>query len=109
MGPKKLRSDQAGEMVDTKVMDVKIEVAEPEVLPLGLRVNVSITAVDRSDALLAPLKAIVRTLAGPKARVKTPGGIEERLVELGADDGESVEVLSGLAEGDVLEWTTPRR
>jgi multidrug efflux pump subunit AcrA (membrane-fusion protein) len=65
--------------------------------------NVSITAVDRQDVLLVPAVALERQRRERFVRLKKPDGqAEQRKVETGATDGESVEVLSGLAEGDTV-------
>jgi membrane fusion protein, copper/silver efflux system len=63
-----------------------------------LRLQVNGPAVER---LVVPAEAVIRTGTRAVAIVRTPSGaFEPREVKLGADLGEQLEVLEGLAEGD---------
>lgn len=63
-----------------------------------LRLSIAARAAQR---LVVPAEAVIRTGTRAVAIVRRPGGgFEPREVQLGADLGERLEVLAGLAEGD---------
>lgn len=102
VGKKKIIADNPAEMVDTKVLEVKIELDPGQNLNLGLNVDVTIFVHSKGDVLALPLKA-VRHLDGTTfVKVKKNGFYEEREVTTGLYDNENVEVISGLEEGDIV-------
>ncbi len=67
----------------------------------GLYTNVSIHGPDRAAALLVPDIAILA--GGDAVFVVTPEGkLDRRTVKTGRGDGEMVEIVEGLREGDVV-------
>lgn len=63
----------------------------------GMKATVVIAAAEVKDALLLPLPLA----AGGKVRVKDEDGtVADKAVKLGRTDGQQVEILSGLSEGD---------
>ncbi|MBN1592928.1 MAG: efflux RND transporter periplasmic adaptor subunit [Candidatus Coatesbacteria bacterium] len=85
--------------------DVKIEVLSEKKTKLKpeMTANVVIVAADDRNALLIPSDAVQRRR--DKAFVSIPSAGEEperREIEVGIDDGEWTQVLSGLAEGDEI-------
>jgi HlyD family secretion protein len=72
-----------------------------------VRANMSANAdivLDRRDGVLAVSEAfLVPEVPGEQVLVQAGEGWEQRTVELGLSDGIYAEVLSGLAEGDVLK------
>lgn len=60
--------------------------------------SVPASAVQRGDTVLVPLEG---TAAGDGAVLTDPSKMEERAVTLGGGDGEYVEIVSGLSEGDL--------
>ena len=63
----------------------------------GMKATVVIEAAKVKDALLLPLPVA----AGGKVQVKDKDGeVTEKTVKLGRTDGQQVEILSGLSEGD---------
>ena len=63
----------------------------------GMKASVVIEAAKVKDALLLPLPLA----AGGKVQVKDKdGAVAEKTVKLGRTDGQQVEILSGLSEGD---------
>lgn len=102
VGKKKIISDNPAEMVDTKVLEVKIELDSGQKLNLGLNVDVTIFVHSKGDVLALPLKA-VRDLDGTASvKVKKNGSYEEKEVTTGLYDNENVEITSGLKEGDTV-------
>jgi multidrug efflux pump subunit AcrA (membrane-fusion protein) len=90
---------------DVKVYEAMIEIQTPiEGLKPGMSAVVTIsTDVRASNVLAVPIQAIVRIPekgAKFKVFVKTPTGIEEKMVEVGISDEKMVEIKSGLNEGD---------
>ena len=67
-----------------------------------------ITVTHRPEALLAPVTAIFGAGHGLIAYVSQRGSVVARPVEIGESDGTSVEVLSGVAEGELLMLVEPR-
>ncbi len=75
-------------------------------LPLsGLSASVTLAHRERGSVLLVPNSAIRRDAVRPAVEVLSPGGEREtRRVAIGASDGRSTEIISGLTEGErVLE------
>ncbi len=102
VGKKKIISDNPAEMVDTKVLEVKIELDSGQKLNLGLNVDVTIFVHNKENVLVLPLKA-VRDLDGTASvKVKKNGSYEEKEVTTGLYDDENVEITSGLKEGDTV-------
>jgi macrolide-specific efflux system membrane fusion protein len=90
--------------VTTYVVDILPE-QTPAFMRSGMTANVTFFVASKKDVLLVPAGAVrmqdgspVVTLKGQKA--STPGA--DTKIETGASDGKRIEVLSGLAEGDVV-------
>jgi multidrug efflux pump subunit AcrA (membrane-fusion protein) len=94
---------------DDKRFDVQIELetVSPALRP-EMSARADITVAHRPRALLAPVTAIFDTSEGLVAYVKQREGYEARRVEIGESDGTSVELLSGVVEGDRLMLVDPR-
>ena len=68
--------------------------------------NVTIKAETRLGVLGIPIKALDRKAGTNVVHVKKDGGpAEAREIKLGLEDGDFVEVTSGLEEGEVLTYT----
>lgn len=88
----------------TRTMQVEIDVANDTYkLQPGMYANVALQVQNHSDALTVPTNAIQRShdtttvlLVDPQNRV------QQREVRIGIDDGNNVEILSGLSPGDRL-------
>lgn len=80
------------------VTNIDLEDVDARLIP-GMKATVVIHAAEVKDALLIPLSAV----NDGKVKVKNEDGeTEEKEVELGKTDGQQVEVLSGLKEGDEI-------
>jgi len=83
--------------------EVKIEVTDDnkDLLKPQMTANVQIIEASKKDVVTVPILAVVRkqhkTLV---TLVKPDNSLEDREVELGIDDGENQEIVSGLAAGE---------
>ncbi len=97
------RIRQISPVVDTSTGTVKVtvEATEPpkQVRP-GSFVTVNIVRETHSDALLLPREAVLRELQKAHVYVAEDDVAEKRAVTLGLEEGELIEVLSGVAAGD---------
>lgn len=85
--------------------EVKIEVTskEKELLRPEMTANVEIVAARKEGVLVVPADAVVRKGGKPRATVvKADGTKEDRRVELGIGDGQKLEIVAGLAEGETV-------
>ncbi len=102
MGRKKTDTDDPKAKVDTRVLEVLLDVAKNESLKLGLRVDVQIQVGDKPDALLIP-RSFVTYVGGTPSVLGYAGAKQVLLpVILGVEQGEYVEIRSGLKQGDVI-------
>ena len=102
VGKKAILSDDPAQMVDTKVLEVKIELDSGQKLNLGLNVDVIISANNKENVLILPLKALIHRDGMPYVKVKRNGKYEEKLITTGLTDEENIEVSDGLEEGDTV-------
>jgi HlyD family secretion protein len=95
------------------LFDVVIEVENSDTrLKSGMNASVEIVIVDEPDALLIPLAALQQDApdpggsgegaAAPRVLVEEAGDFVPREIRTGRTDYRVIEVLGGLAEGDVL-------
>ena len=86
-----------------------VTLAEGDFIRAGFSANADVV-LDKREQVLAISEALVQ-YEGPKPFVEVQTGpqqFERRDVELGLSDGLTVEVLSGVAEGDSLKrWNQP--
>ncbi len=84
--------------------EVKIEVLgdEKNILKPEMSANVEVTTDKRDNALAIPAAAVLRKPDGYAVEVVKDGESSEREVKIGLNDGGRVEVLEGLAEGEVV-------
>jgi ABC exporter DevB family membrane fusion protein len=102
LGPKKIQTDNPTEKIDTDVLESFVEVDPGTPLRDGLRVDVYIELARKDNVLVIPLRAVEFQEGMATVRVKTPGGIQPRKIQLGAQDGLNIEVAGGLREGEEL-------
>ncbi|MEM7158848.1 MAG: HlyD family efflux transporter periplasmic adaptor subunit [Myxococcota bacterium] len=88
-----------------KVVHLKIALEDTEGRRLrpGMRFRGKVETARVEDALLVPLEAIAATPEGPVAFRRRGDEVEAVSVTLGRRNGEQVEVLEGLEEGDEIE------
>jgi hypothetical protein len=102
VGRKMLRSDDPAEMVDTKVLETRIELPSDATPALGLTVNVEILVVDKPDVTIVPVRALRREDGVTRVEVRLNDRTEMRTITAGARDEDFVEVLEGLREGETV-------
>jgi len=97
------RIRQIAPVVDTATGTVKVtvEAVQP---PSGVRpgafVSIGIVREQHPSALLLPRESVIRELRAAHVFVSEDGTAVKKAVELGLEEGDLVEVLSGVAEGD---------
>jgi RND family efflux transporter MFP subunit len=97
------RIRQIAPVVDTATGTVKVtvEAVQP---PTGVRpgafVSIGIVREQHPSALLLPRESVIRELRAAHVFVSEEGTAVKKAVELGLEEGDLVEVLSGVSEGD---------
>ena len=97
------RIRQIAPVVDTATGTVKVTV-EAVKPPAGVRpgafVSIGIVREQHPSALLLPRESVVRELRAAHVFISEDGTAIKKAVELGLEEGDLVEVISGVAEGD---------
>ena len=97
------RIRQIAPVVDTATGTVKVTV-EAVKPPAGVRpgafVSIGIVREQHPSALLLPRESVVRELRAAHVFISEEGTAIKKAVELGLEEGDLVEVISGVAEGD---------
>lgn len=104
VGRKTLLGDDPAEKRDREVLETWIEL-DPAAcgrLVIGLRVDVLIELAKRENVLTIPTSAVITREGRTFVKVRQKDRWIERPVRLGARDEMHVEVLDGLAEGEVI-------
>jgi len=101
---KSLFSDDPTETHDREVLEAVIELdpGDKRCPIVGLRVDVAVLAVERDGVLVVPQTAVYRRAAADFVLVKAGDRWVEHGVRIGETDGFELEVLEGVAEGDVV-------
>lgn len=88
----------------TRTMDTEVDVQNPGLTLIpGMYAEVSLHIAESRRALAVPLDAVDRSTSAARAYVvATQGTIHVVPVTLGLETDQSVEILSGLQEGDVV-------
>lgn len=93
---------------DDKRFDVfiELETVSPELRP-EMTARADVVLLERQNVLLAPVTAIFSRGPGLVAYVSQRGRIDARSITIGESDGTHVEVVAGVAEGDLLMVVQP--
>ena len=81
-------------------VDIALDETDSNRMRPEMRFRGRIETGRRDDVLIVPIAAVRHQATGATVSRKTFSGVEAVVVELGARDQESVEVLSGLEDGD---------
>ncbi len=100
VGKKTLKSEDPAEMVDTRVLEVKIELDDGDRLTLGLNVDVEILVTYKENVLVLPLEAVKRVNGEACVKVRKNGTLKDKKIVTGVGNGYYIEVVEGLEEGD---------
>lgn len=85
----------------TRTGTVRLEPTDPQgLLRPGMFVQVALTVAERSAALAVPRNALIPRSQPPAVFVVQGDRVRRQEIQTGLSDGEKVEVLQGLAEGD---------
>ena len=68
----------------------------------GMNANGQLTTASKADILVVPPRALRRRGSEQVVDVKRDGVVVEQVVTTGVSDNNTVEILTGLAEGDVV-------
>lgn len=72
-------------------------------IKVGMSASADIAAQEHRGVLIVPSRALSRDDQGRNVvKVQTNGKIEQRVVEVGLDDGLRAEITSGLSDGEVI-------
>ena len=87
----------------SKTLEVKIEILQPEVdIPVGVFARGDILVKTNQDALIIPSSALTRKMEGIYVYVIEEGRARQKEVVLGIIQGDRIEVLDGLSEGEEI-------
>lgn len=86
---------------------ISLKTLDTRVLP-GMTANLTIPIASTDNALSVPLAAVFTEQGERFAFVKKGDSFERRPLEVGVNDYDFAEVLSGAHEGDVVSLETPR-
>ncbi len=73
----------------------------------GQRLSARLVLAEEAEALVVPRQAVFATEGGNHVWVQADGGYESRLVEIGASSFGLVELVDGVAAGDVIALESP--
>ena len=88
--------------------EVKIEIngKNRELLKPGMTADIEIIALEKSDVIAVPATAVTRKLKEQYVTIKDEEGNNiDRLVTVGDNDGEKIEIVEGINVGDVVVIT----
>lgn len=98
------RIRQISPVVDPATGTVKVTVEAVNPLPAAVRpggfVTIDIIRESRSGAVLVPRQAVIRELQSAHVFVARNGIAEKRAIQLGLEEGESIEAVAGLKPGE---------
>jgi RND family efflux transporter MFP subunit len=87
----------------TRTMDTEVDVQNPSLTLIpGMYAEVNLHIAESRGALAIPLDAVDRSTSSARAYLVTAGVIRIVPVTLGLETDQSVEILSGLKEGDTV-------
>lgn len=81
-------------------IEIGLEATDPDRMRPGMRFRGSIEVERKDNVLLIPVDAVFASPTGPSARVTRLGRTSVVPLSVGESDGKSIEVISGLEEGD---------
>ncbi len=85
----------------TRTMDVEVDVPNPDLALIpGMYASVALRLEHRDKALVVPVEAVSREKAASIYLINKESRIEERVIKLGLETANKLEVLDGLSESD---------
>ncbi len=87
----------------TRTAEVKVEVPNPEkALRPGMTARVELVLVNRVNVVTVPVDAVLEQDGDRRLFVVRQGTAQARDVEIGASDGQRVEIVRGVAAGELV-------
>src|ERR1043166_3234087 len=87
----------------TRTMEVEVEVPNPDLsLIPGMYASVVLKLERREKALVVPVEAVARQKLSSVYPINRDSKIEERIINIGLETANKLEVLSGLSENDLV-------
>lgn len=86
----------------TYPIEIRMSNSKQYPLKAGMFGKVSFTSIEKSDALIIPRSALIGSIKNPKVFVIKDGKAELRDVQIGADAGTKLEIISGLQAGESI-------
>ncbi|HEY3196414.1 MAG TPA: efflux RND transporter periplasmic adaptor subunit [Nitrospirales bacterium] len=102
VGRKRIRSDDPAEISDIKVLEAEIPLEPDAHFRIGMAMDVKINTGTKDKAMLIPRSSVQRRGSDLLVSVVKGKVVEERSVQLGAFEGQVVEVLKGLQPGELV-------
>ncbi|MEN8165693.1 MAG: HlyD family efflux transporter periplasmic adaptor subunit [Acidobacteriota bacterium] len=81
-------------------VEIGLKTTDPDRMRPGMRFKGTIEVGRKNEVLLIPVLSVFTSPNGPVARVQTFRGSRPAPLQLGDSDGDAIEVLEGLEEGD---------
>jgi len=94
---REMQQQQAAKQEHSEAMTAMLDSLQ---LKEGLNVTVSIIVDEATDVILVPNQAITYQGMNASVQVMTDGAAEERSIQIGINDWQYTEVVSGLSEGE---------
>ena len=89
-------------IAESGTVKVTLEVLADDVLKPGMFATVRLITERHPQALVVPKRALVLETEGDDVYAIVDGKVQQVPVQLGLIEGDRVEILSGVAEGDML-------
>jgi len=87
----------------TRTMDVEVDVPNPDLALIpGMYASVALRMEHRDKALVVPVEAVSRQKAASVYLINNESRVEERVIKLGLETANKLEVLDGLSENDLI-------
>lgn len=87
----------------TRTMDTEVDIANPSgLIRPGMYGYASVVTDRRADTLAVPIQAVARGARPTVMVIRDDGQVEERAVKVGLETPNSVEILSGLREHELV-------
>ena len=84
----------------TAAVPIRLTFSAKDIAPIGTPVQISIDTEEHKDAVLVPRAAVVREAEETAVFVANGDKAERKVVTIGLEDDEHVEIKSGIKAGD---------
>ncbi|WP_052343784.1 efflux RND transporter periplasmic adaptor subunit [Bacillus massiliigorillae] len=88
---------------------VEVSIEDPKQIKSGMSLNAKIKVYESNNHLIIPIEALVEKEGKQYVKIKTEEGSKEVEVLTGVNDAVSIEILSGLEEGQIILLPTLKK